>query len=39
MPAPSTPRPIAAADVAITAGCNLAFSMAMAVIAGGGDRA
>ncbi|MDO9706888.1 aminotransferase [Paracraurococcus lichenis] len=28
--------PITAADVAITAGCNLAFSMAMAVIAGGG---
>ncbi|MFC7477445.1 aminotransferase [Dankookia sp. GCM10030260] len=28
--------PIGAADVAITAGCNLAFSMAMAVIAGGG---
>lgn len=28
--------PIHADDVAITAGCNLAFSMAMAVIAGGG---
>jgi aspartate/methionine/tyrosine aminotransferase len=28
--------PVEAADVAITAGCNLAFSMAMAVIAGGG---
>jgi aspartate/methionine/tyrosine aminotransferase len=28
--------PIGAADVAITAGCNLAFSMAMAVLAGGG---
>ncbi|MFZ4406168.1 MAG: aminotransferase [Paracraurococcus sp.] len=28
--------PIGATDVAITAGCNLAFSMAMAVIAGGG---
>ena len=28
--------PIEAAEVAITAGCNLAFSMAMAVIAGGG---
>src|SRR4051794_24903958 len=27
---------IGAADVAITAGCNLAFSMAMAVLAGGG---
>ncbi|TDH61287.1 aminotransferase [Dankookia rubra] len=28
--------PVAAAEVAVTAGCNLAFSMAMAVIAGGG---
>src|SRR3954447_25027763 len=28
--------PIGGADVAITAGCNLAFSIAMAVIAGGG---
>jgi aspartate/methionine/tyrosine aminotransferase len=29
--------PIAAADVAITAGCNLAFTMAMTVLAGHGD--
>jgi len=30
--------PIGAADIAITAGCNLAFSMAMAVLAAPGDR-
>jgi aspartate/methionine/tyrosine aminotransferase len=29
--------PLAAADVAITAGCNLAFSMVMAVLAAGGE--
>lgn len=29
--------PLSAADVAITAGCNLAFSMSMAVLAGTGD--
>ena len=29
--------PIGAADVAITAGCNLAFTMAMTVLAGTGD--
>jgi aspartate/methionine/tyrosine aminotransferase len=29
--------PIDAADVAITAGCNLAFTMAMTVLAGSGD--
>lgn len=29
--------PIEAADIAITAGCNLAFSMAMTVLAGQGD--
>lgn len=30
--------PIAAADIAVTAGCNLAFSMVMSVLAGPGDR-
>jgi aspartate/methionine/tyrosine aminotransferase len=29
--------PVGAADVAITAGCNLAFTMAMTVLAGSGD--
>jgi aspartate/methionine/tyrosine aminotransferase len=29
--------PISAADVAITAGCNLAFAMTLAVLAGAGD--
>ncbi|MBY0334422.1 MAG: aminotransferase [Acetobacteraceae bacterium] len=30
--------PIAAADIAVTAGCNLAFSMVMTVLAAPGDR-
>ena len=29
--------PVSASDVAITAGCNLAFTMAMTAIAGSGD--